>query len=145
MVAAEIWGIIALFFLIIELFTSGFSVFCLSVGAAASALVALLFDATLTWQIITFALVSTFFFILVRPLILKIFFKTGKETKTNADSLINKEAIVEETIDNNINKGRVKIDGDSWRAISENNETIEKDMKVIIIARDSIILTVKKL
>ena len=41
--------------------------------------------------------------------------------------------------------GRVAIDGDVWKAVSEDGTAIEKGQKVTVVSRDSIIITVKLL
>ena len=58
--------------------------------------------------------------------------------------MIGRTAIVVEIIDNKKNKGRVKIDGDIWKAISFDDSILEVNEKVVIIQIDSIVLTVKK-
>ena len=39
--------------------------------------------------------------------------------------------------------GRVAIDGDDWKAVSEEGILIEKGKEVVVVAIDSIVLTVK--
>ena len=58
--------------------------------------------------------------------------------------MIGRSAIVVEMIDNKRGKGRVKIDGDIWKAISLDDSIIEVNEKVVIIQIDSIVLIVKK-
>ena len=66
----------------------------------------------------------------------------GEERLSNADALIGCIGIVIEPILAD-GSGYVKVDGDEWKAVSNVPETIEKGSKVEIIARDSIIVTVK--
>ena len=66
----------------------------------------------------------------------------GEERLSNADALIGRIGIVIEPILAD-GSGYVKVDGDEWKAVSNVPETIEKGSKVEIIARDSIIVTVK--
>ncbi len=144
MSAWHIWLIVALIFIVLEIFTNGIAVICFSFGALAGSIVAAL-GGNITWQVIFFALVTILSFIFIRPLLVKLFYKNGKhEVKTNADALIGRIGIVSEEINNGQNTGRVAVDGDDWKAVSENDEVIDKGTKVKITKLDSIIVTVKK-
>lgn len=138
------WVIVALIFVIVEMFTSGFAVMCISFGclfgAATSAL-----DLELKWQLLAFAIGTALAFMTVRPLVYKLFYKKGEEVKTNAEALIGRRAIVTERIEGELRPGRVKIDGDDWKAVSLETESIEVGEAVEITAINSIILTVKKI
>ncbi len=140
--AWHIWIIVALICFIIEIFTSGFAVACFSIGALFSALGAGL-GLNLVWQIIIFAVFSMLAFIFVRPLVLKAFFKKG-EKKTNADALIGRRGRVSQSIDSQSGTGRVRLDGDDWKAVSSDGSFIPEGSIVTVISRDSIILTVQK-
>lgn len=144
MEAWHIWVIIALVFVIIEIFTSGFAVMCISFGclfgAGASAL-----EWDIKWQLLLFAIGTVLAFLTVRPLIYKFFYKKGVEVKTNAEALIGRRAIVTERIEGELRPGRIKVDGDDWKAVSLEKEPIEVGEAVEITAIDSIIVTVKKI
>jgi membrane protein implicated in regulation of membrane protease activity len=142
--AWHIWVIIALVFVVIEMFTTGFAVMCISFGclfgAGASAL-----DWAVEWQLLSFAVGTALAFITVRPLVYKFFYKKSPEVKTNADALVGRRAIVTERIEGELHPGRVKIDGDDWKAVPLDDETIEVGEAVEVTAINSVILTVKKL
>ena len=138
------WVILALIFVIVEMFTAGFAVMCISVGCLFGALASVL-DWELKWQILSFAVGTAVAFVTVRPLVYKFFYKKSPEVKTNADALIGRRAIVTERIEGELHPGRVKIDGDDWKAVPLNDETIEVGEAVEVTAINSIILTVKKL
>ena len=70
--------------------------------------------------------------------------KKSKDVKTNADALVGRKGVVSERIDAAQHTGRVAIDGDDWKAVSENGEVIEKGTEVEIVKLDSIIITVKQ-
>lgn len=138
----HIWIIVALVFFIIEMFTAGFAIACLSFGGIAAAIAALC-GAGIKMQFLWFAILTFIAFIAVRPLILKIFYKDKGETvKTGIDALIGREARVSQTIDPESGSGRVAVDGDDWKAKA--SERIEQGEKVIIEKVESVILTVKK-
>jgi membrane protein implicated in regulation of membrane protease activity len=52
--------------------------------------------------------------------------------------------VVSERIDGEQHTGRVAIDGDDWKAVSEDGAVIEKGTNVEIVKLDSIIVTVRK-
>ena len=79
---------------------------------------------------------------LIRPKLLRRLHAAGEERLSNADALIGRIGTVIEPILAG-ESGYVKVDGDEWKAVSNVPETIEKGSKVEIIARDSIIVTVK--
>lgn len=139
----QIWIMVALVFFIIELFTSGFAVFCISAGAVAAAAASGM-DVGIEGQLICFSVATVVSFVTVRPVMVKYFQKRGTEVRTNTDSLIGRIVVVCETIDNRSNSGRVKIDGDVWRAVSRGDELIEAGEKAVVEQVDSTILTVKK-
>jgi len=78
-------------------------------------------------------------------LVYKFFYKKGQEVKTNADALVGRRAIVTERIEGELHPGRVKIDGDDWKAVCESAEPIEVGAAVEVTAINSVILTVKKI
>ena len=140
----HIWVIVALLFVIVEIFTTGFAVICISFGclfgAAASAL-----EWDVKWQLLAFAVGTVLAFMTVRPLVYKFFYKKGQEVKTNAEALVGRRAIVTERIEGELHPGRVKIDGDDWKAVCESAEPIEVGAAVEVTAINSVILTVKKI
>lgn len=140
----QIWLIAALALVIFEIFSATFGAICFAIGAGFSALGAGL-GLNLTWQIVIFAVVSMLTFIFLRPFMMKIMDRKTKEVKTNADALIGRKALVSERIDAAQHTGRVAIDGDDWKAVSEDGSVIEIGIEVEIVKLDSIILTVKKL
>ena len=136
------WLIAAIILVIVEICTAGFGSICFAIGAGFSALAAGL-GANFTWQIVIFAVVSLLTFIFLRPVFLRFLDKNSKDVKTNAEAIVGRKGIVSERIDHEQHTGRVAIDGDDWKAISENGETIEKGMEVEIVKLDSIIVTVR--
>lgn len=140
----QIWVVAALVLVIVEIFTSGFAIACLSVGCLMSAIGAAL-ELSLAWQIGLFALGSFLAFIFIRPFVLKLMNKNLNKNNvtTNMDNLIGRKAIVTERIEKD-GFGRVKIDGDDWKARMSDDDEAEVGEKVTIVSNESIILTVKK-
>ncbi len=142
MQAYQIWLIIAILLVILEICTAAFGSICFAIGAAVAAIAAGI-GAGLTWQILIFVVVSMLTFIFLRPFMLKFLDRKSKDVKTNADALVGKRAVVSERIDAAQHTGRVAVDGDDWKAVSEDGFVIEKGTPVEIVKLDSIILTVK--
>lgn len=136
-----IWIIISIVCLILELSSGDFFILCFAIGAAVAAIIAGC-GASLTWQIIIFAVVSALSLLLVRPALLKKLHKPQKERPSNAEAMIGQEGRVSETIEAG-GYGRVAIDGDDWKARSANGSAISKDTRVRVIKMDSIIVTVE--
>ena len=141
----QIWLLIAAVFVVIEIFTSGFAVACFSVGCVFSAILAAC-DLSLTWQIVAFAVGTFLAFVFIRPFVMKYLDKKTNDShvKTNMDNIIGKTAVVTERIEEG-GYGRVKIDGDDWKALTDNGMAAEVGEKVQIVSYESIVLTVKKL
>ena len=139
----QIWLIAAIVLVIIEICTAAFGSICFAIGAAFSAVAAGL-GAGITWQIVIFAVVSLLTFVFLRPVVMRFLDKKSKDVKTNADAIVGRKGVVSERIDAKQHTGRVAIDGDDWKAISEDGSVIEKDTTVEIVKLDSIIVTVKQ-
>ena len=135
-----IWIIAALVLLVVELATTAVAALCLMIGCIVAAVPAF-FDASLWWQTAAFVLASLLSFVFIRPIIMNHLMK-GKSggRKSGVQALIGREAIVAETIDAQKGTGRVIIDGDDWKAVSD--MVIDKGQKVIVKSIGSIILTV---
>lgn len=142
MEAYMIWLIVAILFVIVEIFTPGFAVLCFGIGAVVASVVSCF--AGLNAQLLAMAIGTALSFVLVRPFVLKIMSRKEKEVKTNADALIGRRGIVSERIDAIQHTGRVAIDGDDWKAVSEDGSCIEAGQSVEIVNRESLIITVKK-
>ena len=141
----QIWLLIAAVFVVIEIFTSGFAVACFSVGCVCGAILAAC-DLSWTWQVVAFAIGTFLAFVLIRPVVMKYLDKktNNDHIKTNMDNIIGKTAVVTERIEDN-GYGRVKIDGDDWKAQTTDGTSAEVGEHVKIESYESIILTVKKL
>lgn len=142
MEAWYIWAIAALLLFIVEMFTSGLAVICLSIGSIGGVIAAAV-GWSIEIQLLAFAIISLIAIVAIRPVLVRIFNKGSQSVPTNAEALKGRRGVVCKRID--ANGGRVEIDGVDWKAISANAETIECGEQVEIIDRDSIVLIVKKL
>ena len=136
----QFWLVLSGICLIIESFTLGFFVFWFSIGAL-FALIVSLFTTNIIIQSVVFIVSSTILLLLTKPLIKKIV-KTPKTKSTNVYSIIGKEGIVLESIDNLNSTGKVKVSGELWSAISDSN--IEKGETIKVLSVNGVKLKVKK-
>lgn len=137
----QYWAIIALFCIVIEVFTTGFAFLSFAFGTIVAAIFSA-FEASFGIQLLAFSLATTLSFIFVRPLALKLTRGEIEKVETNGHALIGRIGIVEE--DFTKLGGRVVIDGDNWKAVAENGELFTKGTSVKVIEINSIIITVKK-
>lgn len=138
----QLWALVSLLCLILELTSGDFFIMCFSLGAI-PALIASLFGTSFTAQIIIFAVCSALCIFFVRPIALKYLHKHD-ERLSNAEALIGREGRVTQTIEAG-DYGRVAVDGDDWKARSATGERIAKETRVRIVKLDSIIVTVEPL
>lgn len=136
----HIWAIVAVLLIIGEILTSGFALICFAVGSVGGAIAAAA-SASLEWQLGIFAICTFIAFLAVRPILKKLTSKD--EIVTNADALIGRTAKVTECIEVG-GTGRVALDGDYWQAVSNETTDIAEGERVEVVARESIILTVKR-
>ena len=134
------WLIIAGLCLVIEIYTVGFFIFWFGVGALFALIVSLVTN-NLFIQVVVFLITSSLFVISTKPLMKK-FVKSEKTIPTNFFSLSGKQGIVTEKIDSTTETGQVKVRGELWSAISD--EDIEKDSKVKVLGIDGVKLKVEK-
>lgn len=140
---AIIWLIVAAIMLIGEFLCPIFFMFWFAIGALV-ALVTSLITSNISIQIIVFLVVSVVLAIFIKPLTTKLF-KNETRDELNMNGIIGKNAKVIETIDNINGKGRVKINGEVWTALNENEgEIISADELVSIVKVDGVKLIVKK-
>jgi membrane protein implicated in regulation of membrane protease activity len=138
----HIWIIVAVILFIVEIFTPAFLAACLAIGCVFSGLASFM-EAGIEVQLLAFSVGTLISFFGVRPFILKYGHKKSGDLKTNVDALVGKIGRVTVTIDNAQDQGRIAIEGDDWKAVSENNEIINAGERVQIVKVDSTIVTVK--
>ena len=128
MQAWQIWMIIGIICIVIEIFDPAF--FFLSLGTAAIITGLLSFIVKQTaLQIIIFAVLSFLAFLSMRKLGKKVLSVVGKET--NVYALKGQIGIVTKAIPEN-GKGSVKLGGEEWSAIEKNSHSIDLNSKVIV-------------
>ena len=107
------WLVVLVALVVIELLTMGLTTVWFA-GGAFVATIAALFHAPLFLQIILFLVVSALLLFFTRPLAVKYFNKD--RIRTNAESLVGRQAIVISEIDNLQGIGQVNVGGMEWSA-----------------------------
>ena len=135
------WIIILVAALLLEAATFALVSIWFAFGSVVS-LIAAALNAPIWLQFVLFILVSAVLLIFSRPLMKKLF--PNKFTPTNSELLIGKNAVVIEEIDAEHGKGRVRINGVDWTAVTDSNDVIPKDSAVIVTEVRGAKLAVKK-
>lgn len=133
------WAAALVFFLVLEAVTFQLVSIWLGLGALVSLLLAI-FEVPFWVQLVAFVAVSAVALWATRPLVKKFL---SKKVPTNSDLDIGKVAIVTETINGSLSKGRVKLNGTYWAAKSVDGEIIEEGSTVTVVEVDGAKLTVK--
>ncbi|MDY0138524.1 MAG: NfeD family protein [Candidatus Izemoplasmatales bacterium] len=124
---------------IIEAMTMDLSSIWFSVGAFFALIISIFLEDMIWLQVLVFIIFSIALLLILRPIFRKYIKKN--EIKTNADSLVGKQAVcLKPIIDGE--RGEVRIEGKIWTAIS--NENIEINEKVIVLAIKGVKLVVRK-
>ena len=136
-----IWTIVALVCITMEMMSGDFFITCFAIGAVGGVAVSLS-GASFWMQVLVFAIISILSVRLLRPRLLAALDRKGDKRVSNADALIGRIGVVSETIKAG-GYGRVKIDGDDWKAESDAREDILLGEKVKVVGRESIIIKVE--
>ena len=137
----QMWAVIAVVCLILELMAGDFFIICFSIGAVFTAWVAGL-GGGIYLQLLTFAVFSLISLFWVRPFA-KRYLRKGEDTRvSNADALLGRQGRVVESVKAD-GFGRVQIDGDIWKAVTNEQQDIPEDSNVRVIGRESTIITVE--
>ena len=137
----QMWAVIAVVCLILELMAGDFFIICFSIGAVFTAFVAAV-GGGIYLQLLTFAVFSLISLFWVRPFA-KRYLRKGEDTRvSNADALLGRQGRVIETVKAD-GFGRVQIDGDIWKTVTNEVQDIPEGSNVRVIGRESTIITVE--
>ncbi len=136
----QCWIILGLILLILELFISGFMIACFGLSALCTAIV-VIFGADISIQLLTFGVLNIVFLWLLRPMVNKHLQK--KEVKSCVDALIDKEIVLDQSLDVSKAYCEQKISGDVWRIRSNQGNSIEAGSLVKVVKRDGLVLYVE--
>ena len=124
------WLIATGIFFVGEMVTTGFLIFWLGIGSLL-ALVVSLFTSNLFIQTAVFVISSIILIFATKPLADK--FSKKDTVPTNVYTLTGKKGIVIETIDPKAGKGQIKVGGEIWSALCDEDLVITKDSEVEIV------------
>ena len=136
----QIWAVVAVICLILELTAGDFFIICFSIGAFFAAIAAAL-GMGIYVQLLTFAVFTLISLFWVRPFAQRYLHKGEDNRVSNADALLGRQGRVVETIKAD-GFGRVQIDGDIWKAVTNESADIPKGTNVRVVGRESTIITV---
>ncbi len=125
-----IWLIILILLIVIEIFTLGLTTIWFAGGALVAIVVAAL-GGPVWLQILLAIIVSAVLLFFTRPVAMK-YFNRDRE-KTNAESLVGRQAIVISEINNLQGIGQVAINGMEWTARTITDGLTIKPGEVVII------------
>ena len=137
----QVWAVVAIVCLILELSSGDFFIICFSIGAV-FALISAVLGLSIYWQVFIFALFTLLSVLFVRPVALRYLHKNDPNKLSNADALMGRTGRVTEEIKAGAS-GYVQIDGDLWKAVSKSDIAVDNTVRVI--GRESTILTVEQL
>lgn len=140
---AIVWLGLVILLLVIEIATMGLTTIWFA-GGAMAAFVSTFFDASAAAQRTIFLVLSLALLVLTRPAAMR--YMRRDQTKTNADSLLGRLAIVTSRIDNLAQCGEVMIADISWTARSkEDSCVIPAGSKVRICSIEGVKLIVEEI
>ena len=137
----QVWAVVAVICLILELMAGDFFIICFSIGAVGGLLTALLSD-SLYLQLFAFAVFTVLALVYVRPFAKRYLHKGEDSRVSNADALMGRQGRVVETVKAG-GFGRVQIDGDIWKAVTTGEADIPEGSTVVVTDRASTIITVE--
>ncbi len=140
-IAAVLWLLLGILFAVAEGVSVQLIAVWFALGAAGAAITAM-FGAPFLVQFIVFIVLSVATLAATRPL-LKSKLLVHK-VKTNADRVIDAIGVVQETIDNDLAKGRVSVGGLGWTARSSDGSVIEQGSKVKVTAIEGVKVIVER-
>ena len=137
----QMWAVVAVVCLILELMAGDFFIICFSIGAVFAAIAAAC-GLGIYSQLVTFAVFTLISLFWVRPFA-KRYLRKGEDNRvSNADALMGRQGRVVETVEAD-GFGRVQIDGDVWKAVTKESADIPEGSNVRVIDRKSTIITVE--
>ena len=137
------WAVVAVVCLILELMAGDFFIICFSIGAVFAAIAAFC-GLGFYWQLLIFAVFTLVSLFWVRPFAQRYLHKGEDNRVSNADALMGRQGRVVETVKAD-GFGRVQIDGDIWKAVTNEAADIPEGTAVRVVGRESTIITVESI
>ena len=141
-----VWLFIAGICFIIEIFTVGFLVFWVGLGALISMVVSFFCPGDYVLQTSVFVITSTLLIFLTKPFVNKFTKKDkDKELSTNANSIIGKKGIVIQDINPIHGIGQIKISSEVWSAKTADDSIIKKGTEIEVTEISGVKAVVKEI
>ncbi len=137
----QMWAVVAVICLILELMAGDFFIICFSIGSVFAAITAAL-GGGIYLQLLMFAVFTLISLFWVRPFAQRYLHKGEDSRVSNADALMGRQGRVVETVKAD-GFGRVQIDGDIWKAVTNEPNDIPEGKNVYVVGRESTIITVE--
>ena len=137
----QVWAVVAVICLILELTAGDFFIICFSIGSVFAAITAAV-GGGIYWQLLMFAVFSILALVYVRPFAKRYLHKGEDNRVSKADALMGRQGRVVETVKAD-GFGRVQIDGDIWKAVTNEPDDIAEGKNVRVVGRESTIITVE--
>jgi len=125
-----LWVVLVVAFAVLEGLTVGLISIWFSIGSLAG-LIAAALGASVVSQVVAFAIVAGISIFLLRPITKK--YLITKTEKTNADRIIDAEAVVTETVSNLSGTGQIRVKSEYWTARSADGEELPQDTLVRVL------------
>ncbi|MGD0084043.1 MAG: NfeD family protein [Acidimicrobiales bacterium] len=125
------WLLIAAVFVVVELGHRAFYAMFIGLGALFAAMVAIA-GLGVVVQIPVFVAAAIAGLVLIRPTVARAMSR-GEQLVSGAEGLVGKEAVVVEAVGRVTHPGKIRIQGESWKAVSNNDETIAPGTVVMIL------------
>lgn len=138
----QMWAVVAIICLILELTAGDFFLICFAIGAVGAAVDAGLLGNGIYAQLFVFVVITLLCLFYVRPFAKRYLRKGEDKRVSNADALLGRQGRVVEAIEAG-GFGRVQIDGDIWKAVTRGEADIPEGSNVTVVDRESTIITVK--
>ena len=129
---AIVWLAVAIVLLVVEIITLGLTTIWFA-GGALVACVAAALQADFLVQVILFLVVSVMLLFFTRPVAMR--YMNKNRTKTNSESLVGKEAVVLQEINNLKASGQVQLNGIEWTARAENMEDVIEKGAIVYVKK----------
>jgi len=145
MSAWQIWTLLGVLLLVAEMFTPGFWLACLAIGAFAAGVVGLLPGVGATVEVIVGSVTSLASMVGLRPMLMRRFrIGSATELRTNVDALLGKTGVVTERIEGGTRQGRLVVEGENWRGASVDKGILEPGTRVMVVQVDGTTLLVER-
>lgn len=140
----QVWAIVGLLFLFIELATPTLFFLNLAVGAVLAA-VAAYFTPNITVQVVVFIITSAVSLAFLRPFLMKKNVTKEEETGIEGKYIGRHAQVIQKIGEEGTNGvGKIKIYGEVWDAKTEDGGTIDPFEMVEIVRNESLVMFVKR-